>query len=104
LICQSARTSSTAGVAWVTEYGPGIVQNPPFRNDRISEDWVIFGDVASERYLLLGAVTARRSLTSFIVHRENSRITRITAFQPEIARNGEPEEPCPPHHSSPERA
>ncbi len=80
------------GMAWLTEYGPEIIQNPPFRNDRISEDWVIVGDVASNRYVLIGAVTARRSLTQLIVHRENSRITRVTVFHPEIGRDGEPEE------------
>ena len=80
------------GMAWLTEYGPEIVQNPPFRNDRISEDWVIVGDVAGSRYVLVGAVTARRSLTQLIVHRENSRITRISAYHPEIGREDEPEE------------
>ncbi len=68
----------------VNEYGPEIIQNPPFASDRTSEDWVIVGDVAGGCYLLLGAVTARRSLTNLIVHREHSRLTRVTVYQPEI--------------------
>lgn len=77
----------------IPEYGPELLQIALVnRCDRISDDWVIVGDVASRRYLLFGAVTARRSLTTFIVHRENSLITRVTAFQPEIARDDEPEE------------
>ncbi len=77
-------------VAW--DFGPEILRNLPWNTDRVSESWVIVGDEASRRYLLFGAVTARRSLTNFIVHTEHARVTGVTAYQPEIRRDESPEE------------
>lgn len=77
---------------FISEYGPRIVTHPAFEGYWTSQDVVIIGDEKSSQYHLIGAVTAFKSFTYFFVHRHQGRFAEITAYQPEIPKDGEPEE------------
>lgn len=74
------------------EYGPCKTNDMTFDAEYTSQQYVVVGDVESERYLLVGAVTCRRSVTNLTVHRVSGLMRGITATQPEIRAGEEPEE------------
>ena len=74
------------------DYGSSIWKYVAFETAWTSQDVVIVGDIASKQYVLIGAVTAFRSFTHFIVHKEQNRFTSVTAYQPEIRKGEKPEE------------
>lgn len=55
-----------------------------FDGDLCSQDFVIIGDPVKKRYLLIGAVTAQRSLCYFTLHIRQKRFITLTITQPEI--------------------
>ncbi len=71
---------------------PCIWKSEAFETVWISQDTVIVGDLASKQYILFGAITAFRSFTYFIVHKHQGRFVSVTAYQPEISKDGTPEE------------
>jgi alpha-galactosidase len=75
-----------------TDYGPVVRWLTGFDADHHSQDFLIAGDVATNRYVLIGAITARRSLTYFHLHMRQTRIVGASYYQPEIAEGEEPEE------------
>ncbi|HOF42088.1 MAG TPA: alpha-galactosidase, partial [Candidatus Hydrogenedentes bacterium] len=74
-----------------TDYGPVIRQLQGFDADHSSQDFLIVGDIESHRYVLIGAVTARRSLTYLYLHCRQTRVVGVSYYQPDIAPDGEPE-------------
>lgn len=74
-----------------TDYGPVMRLLQGFDADHASQDFLIAGDVGSSRYILVGAVTARRSLTYLHLHCRQTRITGVSFYQPDIPPDGEPE-------------
>lgn len=77
---------------FVSEYGPKIFDIPVFDCIWPSANVVIVGDTKSSQYFLWGAVTAFRSLTYFLVYRNQGRFSNITAYQPEIRKGKKPED------------
>ena len=61
-----------------------------FTGEHPSQDVVVVGDRKTDDYILIGAVTAFRSMTFFSVHRK-ARVTGVMMRQPDIAVDGEPE-------------
>ena len=74
------------------DFGPCIYKYDAFEMAWTSQDVVVVGDIASKRYVLFGAVTAFRSFTHFIVHKEQSRLASVNTYQPAIKRGEVPEE------------
>jgi alpha-galactosidase len=75
-----------------TDYGPVVLALEGFDADHHSQDFLIAGDVESNRYVLIGAITARRSLTYLHLHLRQTRIVGVSYYQPDIAEDEEPEE------------
>lgn len=75
-----------------TDYGPVVRSVMGFDADHHSQDFLITGDVASHRYVLIGAITARRSLTYLHLHLRQTRIIGVSYYQPDIAETEEAEE------------
>ena len=75
-----------------SEYGPKIFDMPAFDCIWPSANVVVLGDTASSQYQLFGAVTAFRSSSYFLVHRNQGRFSTVSAYQPEIKRDEKPEE------------
>ncbi len=57
----------------------------------VSQDVVVLGDNKSSKYILAGALTARRSLSYFTVIRRG-RLQGVEVFMPHITGDAEPEE------------
>ncbi len=74
------------------EYGPFIHRLAGFDALLASQDFVILGAPKERDYRLFGAVTASRSLTYFLAHREHGRFASVLVYQPEIRRGETPEE------------
>ena len=74
-----------------TDYGPMMRQLQGFDADHTSQDFLIVGDVQSSKYILIGAVTARRSLTHLVLHVRQTRVIGVSYYQPDIAPDDEPE-------------
>ena len=74
------------------EYGPWILRLNGFDQLVTSQDVVVLGDEAAEDYFLAGALSAERTTTHFMAHREYGRFTRLAVWQPEAAA-GDAEEP-----------
>ena len=75
-----------------SEFTPPIQRVSAFEGMITSKDYVILGDVDSCKFILWGAVTARRSLTNIIVRREHNRFKEVIVIQPEIKKVEKPEE------------
>ena len=73
------------------EYGPWILRLNGFDQIVTSQDVIIVGDEGAEDYFLAGALTAERSTTHFMAHREYGRFTRLAVWEPEA--EGGSEEP-----------
>ena len=63
-----------------------------FDCDYSSHDVVVVGDGGSRQYVLVGALTANRSLSFFTVRRRSGRMESILVEQPEIKPGEKPEE------------
>ena len=63
-----------------------------YNSEIMADDVLVVGDAASSRYVLVGAVTAFRSLTHLSVVFRGRRMCEIKVWQPEIPADGEPEE------------
>lgn len=76
----------------LVEQGPCLQNVVSFDGEFTSQEFLILGDMASSRYILIGAVTAMRSFTELSAHRRQGRFTSVTVHQRDIAPDGEPEE------------
>lgn len=70
--------------------GSSLFSPTAFDGEYPSEDVIIAGDEKSSRYILAGALTARRSLSYFALVK-HGRFHSITVKQPDIAPDEEPE-------------
>jgi len=73
-------------------YGPYSRRVGSFDAQLTSRDWCIVGDINTESYVLLGALTALKSFTHFTVFKEQGRFRRVLICQPEIGNEELPEE------------
>ncbi len=71
--------------------GGALFSPSAFAGEYYSETVIVAGDEKSSTYVLAGALTARRSLTSFMLVKRG-RLSGIEVKQPEIPPDGEPEE------------
>jgi len=74
-----------------TFQGPNLHYVTGFAGKTPSQDVIVVGDENTRKYILAGAVTAKRSLSYFFLHR-NGRQEGISVCQPMIAAGEEPEE------------
>ena len=66
------------------EYGPWILRLNGFDQIVSSQDVIILGDEAADEYFLAGVLSAERSTTHLLAHREYGRFTRLAVWQPEV--------------------
>ncbi|MDQ8194809.1 alpha-galactosidase [Coraliomargarita sp. SDUM461004] len=68
-----------------SEFGPDVrAQVSCFDGDLNSQGLVILGDTQSHIYVLIGALSAERSLTYFSVHVRQKRLNRVSIWQPDV--------------------
>lgn len=68
------------------DYGPVTLGTQcTFDGDFASQDFLVAGDEASGRYLLIGALEAQRSLTYLTLERRQGRFTKVRLRQPDLA-------------------
>lgn len=76
-----------------SDYGPVTLSaHCTFDGDFCSQDFLVAGDVASGRYILVGALTAERSLSYLALERRQGRFTGVRVRQPDIGDGADPEE------------
>lgn len=71
--------------------GSPLTWTSGFNCDYSSHDVVVVGNPGTKEYVLVGALTAHRSLSYFTVRRRSGRMTSILVEQPEIKPGEEPE-------------
>lgn len=70
-------------------YGPAIERQIAYSDaDIASQDFVILGSEKDSKFLLIGAVTAKRSLCYLTTHVRNKRFESVSVSQPEIPQDG----------------
>lgn len=83
------RESNNMGI----DYQPPCAQHANgFNSEFASSDVIIAGNEQKKIFTLVGAVTAFRSLTFFILTRKATNMHAIEVRQPDIPEDGEPEE------------
>ena len=63
-----------------------------YNSEVVADDVVVVGDAATSKYVLVGALTANRSLTHLSVVWRGRKMREIKIWQPEIKEGEEPEE------------
>lgn len=63
-----------------------------YNSEVVADDVIVVGDHSSSRYVLVGALTAKRSLTHLSVVWRGRKMREIKIWQPEIKEGDEPEE------------
>ncbi|MBQ7721921.1 MAG: alpha-galactosidase [Kiritimatiellae bacterium] len=63
-----------------------------YNSEAISDDVIVVGDDASSKYVLVGAITAFRSLTHLSAVWRGRRLREVKVWQPEIKEGEQPEE------------
>ncbi|OQA84916.1 MAG: Melibiase [Lentisphaerae bacterium ADurb.Bin242] len=71
--------------------GSNVFPARVFNGDYPSQDMLVIGDIYSKRFMLIGALTAFRSLTYLTLHRRG-KFTGVTVEQPHIKPDETPEE------------
>ena len=66
-----------------------------YNSEVVADDVVVVGDSATSKYVLVGALTANRSLTHLSVVWRGRKMREIKIWQPEIKEGEEPEGPLP---------